>query len=217
MSRPTSDTNIANLALRLLKIDPVGSISPPDSNSKAAAAAAAWFDQAKRETLEAHPWNFALKRIEIASDATAPIFEYTTRYELPADFVRMGRIGEDWNNAELDFELESGDGADDALYILCDVETPLQLVYVADVTDVSKYSPKFITSMAYKLASLMGYEMTGNQALVGTMNELFIASLSSAASIDGQNRPTRVIRRSKLADARRNTGTNRDWMHWSED
>lgn len=209
MAKPTSDTNIANLGLRLLKIDPVTSISPPDANSKAAASAAAWYDQARRETLEAHPWNFASKRMEIASEADAPAFEYTTKYELPADYIRMNRIGENWDDPEIDYEIE-GD------YILCDVETPLQLVYVYDFTVVSKMSPKFIGSMAFKLAALMGYEMTGNQSLVTTMNEQFMSSLTTGMSIDGQNRPTRRIQRSRLSEARQNTGSNKNWRSWGD-
>ena len=126
MAKPTSPTEIVNLALRLLKTDPVLSIDRPDDDSKEAEAGAAWYDQARREVLEDHPWNFASKRASIASDADAPEFEYTARYELPADFIRLNRIGENWDDPEQDYEIE-GD------YILANVDTPLMLVYVWDL------------------------------------------------------------------------------------
>ena len=122
----------------------------------------------------------------------------------------MNRIGEDWDNPEGDYEIE-GD------YILCDVTTPLKLVYVYDITDVSKFSPKFITSLSFKLGSLMGYEMTGAQSVSEALEARFVSSLTTAASVDGQNRPTRRVQRSKLADARNNTGVNRNWRSWGDD
>lgn len=210
MAKPSSQTAIANLALGHLKIDPVVSIDPPDSDSKAATAAAKWYDQARRDTLEAHPWNFASKRTSIASESSAPAFEYTKKYQVPPDFIRVNRIGEKWDDPILDFEIEQD-------YILCDESTPLKLKYVYDIKDVSKFSPKFITALSYKLAAFLAYEMTGNASLVEAMENQFERAMTQAASVDGQNRPTRRIQRSRLRDARRNVGRYRDAQNWGSD
>ena len=209
MAKPTSETAIANLSLSHLKVDPVLSISPPDSDNPNAAIMAKWYDQARRHTLEDHPWNFAMTRVTIASDADSPAFEYDTRYQLPSNFIRLGRLGLDWDNPERDYEIE-GD------WILCDIETPLNLVYVWDIEQVSKFSPKFITTLSYRLAADAGYEITGNSALVEVMEKQYQAHLTSAAAIDGQNRPTRRVQRSRFADARRNTSRFRDWQMWGD-
>lgn len=210
MAKPTSPTEIVNLALRLLKTDPVLSIDPPDDDSKEAEAGAAWYDQARREVLEDHPWNFASKRASIASDADAPEFEYTARYELPADFIRLNRIGENWDDPEQDYEIE-GD------YILANVDTPLMLVYVWDIETVSKFSAKFVHALACRLATLMAYELTGNASLVDVMSTEYDKALTSAESVDGQNRPTRRIQRSKLREARGNMARGRNWRTWGPD
>lgn len=207
MTRPTSSTAIANLALRHLKNAPITSISPPDSDSKAAASCAAWYDQSRRHCLEDHPWNFATKRVEIAAENDEPVFEYLKKYQVPSDFIRVGRLGESWYDPERDYEIE-GD------YIITDVTTPLKLVYVYDFENVSKFSSKFISCLAYKLAANMAYELTGNASLKDGMEQLYRSELTSAASVDGQNRPTRRIQKSKLADARQNLGRYRNWQSW---
>lgn len=209
MATPNSKTAIVNLALGHLKIDPVTSIDPPDEDSKAAQAGEKWYDQARRDTLEAHPWKFASRRRTILADAAAPAFEYTKKYELPTDFIRVTRIGEDWDDPEREYELEDG-------FILCDVESPLKLVYVYNLTDASKFSPKFITSLSYKLAEFMAFEMTGNAQLVAAMAGQFDNSFMKAASVSGQNRPTRRIQRSKISTARQFGGRGRDWRRWGD-
>jgi len=204
-----SKTAIANFALSHLKTDPVLSIDPPDENSTPAQVMDKWYDQARQDTLEAHTWNCATKRVTIAKDASAPAFEYDNRYLLPSDFIRLGRLGEDWNFPEMDYEIEDG-------YFITSVTSPLKIVYVYDLTDVTKMSPKLVTSISYKLASFAAYEITGDRNITSMMEELFRASVTEAASVDGQNRPTRRIQSSRLADARRNTGRFRDWQHWSD-
>lgn len=210
MATPAQATDIANLALRHLQIAPVLSIDPPDDDSKEAAAAAAWYDQARRDTLEAHPWGFARKRASLAADGDDPSFEYDARYELPSDFIRLVRLGEDWDNPELDYEIIGN-------FIECNVETPLDIVYIYNITDVTKFSPKFVTAMSFKLASLMAYGLTGNAALIDALDGQFRQSLSQATSVSGQNRPTRRVQRSTLREVRKLGAPRREWWRWGND
>lgn len=207
MAKPTSKTAIANLALGHLKIDAVVNIDPPDDDSKAAKCAAKWYDQARRQTLEDHPWKFAAKRVEILADASAPAFEYSAKYELPADYIRVNRVGTDWNDPEADYEIEGS-------FVLCNVTSPLRLVYVYDLADPTKFSPKFITTLSYCLAAFMAYEMTGNASLVDAMFDKYEKALTVGASVNGQNRPTRRIERSRIKEIRGNVSRNRNWRSW---
>lgn len=195
MAKPSSKVAIVNLALSHLKTDPVVSIEPPDEDSKAASAGAKWYDQARRHVLEDHPWKFASKRTMLVAETDAPEFEYSTAYELPANFVRVNRIGENWEYPVEDYEIE-GD------LILCNESSPLYLKYVWDITDVTKFTPKFITALSYKLASFMAYEITGNATAKEAMETIYDKELTTAGSVNGQNRPTRRIEKSKLRAAR---------------
>lgn len=210
MAKPTSKTAIANLALRHLKTDPVISIDPPDAGSKEASAAADWYDQARLDTLEAHPWRFASKRANLPADSAAPLFEWTKKYELPDDYVRLRYIGDNWRNPVTEYDIEDG-------YILCDETSPLPVVYVYDFKITSKFSPKFVTAMSYKLAAFMAYELTGNANLVEAMEAQFERAITQASSVAGQNRPPMRIEKSRIGEARRNLGRYRNWQNWGSD
>lgn len=209
MATPNAKTKIVNLALGHLKIDAITSIDPPDADSKAALAGAKWYDQARRDTLEAHPWKFASKPIHLVADPVSPLFEYDKKYELPPDFIRICYVGNDYRFPVRDFDIQGN-------FIVCNETSPLPMVYVYDFSDATKFSPKFITSMSYRLASFMAYEMTGNAQLVEAMDGQFTKSLTQAASVSGQNRPTRRVQRSRLAEARRSIGRYDDWRSWGD-
>lgn len=195
MTTPNSKEAIANMALSHLKIDPIISIDPPDADSKAAACAFKWYDQARLSALEAHPWGFAKKRANIASEAQAPLFEYLYKYQLPSDYVRMIRIGENWDSPNGDFDI-IGD------FIEMNEAGPLQLVYVYDCKAVAKFSPKFRTYLSYIMASLMSYEMTGNASMKQNLENMAALELTTAAAVGGQNRTVRRIQTSKLKTSR---------------
>jgi len=210
MPVPSSKTAIANLALRHLKEDPVTSIDPPDKDSKAAQAAAAWYDQARQDTLEAHPWKFASKRRKLVEAQTTPLFEWAHQYELPPDYIRLNYIGTSWSDPIEEYDLEDG-------YILCNEPGPLCLSYVYNLTDATKFSPKFRTSMSYRMAAFMAYEITGNAQLVGAMEGQFMNSLTGATAVSGQNRKTRRIEHSALKAARQQMGGQyRNWRSWGD-
>lgn len=204
MAKPTSKVAIVNLALGHLKVDPVVSIEPPDPDSKEATAGAKWYDQARRHVLEDHPWKFAQKRIQLLAESTAPLFEYSTKYQLPPDYIRLNRLGESWYDPEGDYEIE-GD------YFLCNIASPLNVVYGWDLKDVTKFSPKFITALSYALAAFMAYEITGNASLVDSMWDKYTKMFSTAAAVGGQNRPTRRVQRSRLVESRTRSGRTGAW------
>jgi len=43
-----------------------------------------WFETAYKEELRAFDWPFAIVRVSIAKDATAPAFGWSTRFAVPA-------------------------------------------------------------------------------------------------------------------------------------
>ena len=196
MARATTKTAIANRTASLLKVDAVASIDPPDSGSKFAKKAAQWYDDARRETLQDHIWNFAETTAVLAADATAPAAgKYGNRYLLPVNYIRIAWIGDE-DYPDEDYKIKDG-------YIHTNASGPLEIGYIYDQTDVSKFTPKFIKCLACKLAVYLAYDMTGNRSMVGEMEKAYMDALSTAATIDGQESPPpRKIRRSKWRAAR---------------
>lgn len=195
MARVTTKTGLANLTAGLLKVNTVTSITPPDIGSKFAKKAAQWIDEARREVLQDHIWNFAIKRAQLPADATAPSFGSSARFLLPADYLRVATIGDE-DNPETDYKIEDG-------YILGNLTAPINVRYIYDQEDITKMTPNFIQLWARKLAAYLAYDMTGNRSMVQQMEEAYQNKLSEAKGVDGQESPpTHKIRRSKWKAAK---------------
>ncbi len=171
-----SAVDVASKALGLIGSNPITSLSPPDDN-KRARAVAAQFDDSRDATLQAHPWNFATQRASIPVDATAPVWGFTFRYLLPNDCIRLLEAnGEDRDTYK--WRVESG-------YAVTDLTTPLEIRYVAQITDSEAWSPLFVEAMAAHLASLVAEDLTGMTDIGQTMLALFERKIGMARSMDG--------------------------------
>lgn len=204
MARVSTKTGIANLTASLLKVNAVTSIEPPDKNSKFATKAAQWYDEARREVLADHVWNFAVKRVQLPAAADTPAFGYGQKFLLPSDYIRVATIGDE-DDPETDYKVEDG-------HILSDITAPMDLRYVFDQEDVTKFTPNFIQLFARKLAVYLAYDMTGNRSMVQQMEESYQEKLSTAATVDGQESPpTHKIRRSRWRDAKEGRAVGRSY------
>lgn len=196
-----SKTDICNLALTRLNQERITDIDSPQS--KTADLCALYYDQTRKEVLEDGVFNFSLKRSSLARLTTTPAFEYAYEYELPNDFIKLVYIGIDLINKVEDYEIEGNK-------ILIDnlggsTTTALPIRYVFNATDVSKFSPSFIESLSLKLALHLCKPLTGANTDQDRMKALYDESIARAKAIDGQQRPPRVMQRSKLMNARLGT------------
>lgn len=195
MARVTTKTGVANLAITLLKGNPVTSIEPPDKGSKSAKLAAQWYDDARREALAETDWDFALRRVQISA-SSAPAFGWTARYQLPSDFIRIATIGDEDNPLTSDdFKVEDG-------YILCDEPAPINVRYVYDCEDVTKFSPKFLMAFAKKLSSYLAAALTGSLNMAAGLGEIAEEDMSTAKTLDAQQTPPKKVQRSRWARAK---------------
>lgn len=195
MARVTTKTGVANLAITLLKGNPVTSIEPPDKGSKAAKLAAQWYDDARREALSETDWDFALKRVQVSASA-APAFGWSASYQLPSDFIRIATIGDEDNPLTSDdFKVEGG-------FILCNEPSPINLRYVHDIEDVTKFTPKFLMAFAKKLSSYMSAALTGSLNMAAGLGELADEDMSNAKTLDAQQTPPKKVQRSRWAAAK---------------
>lgn len=203
LTGPTTEDQIAKLALSHLKGENITSVSPADAGSKEARIMALWMGAARQYALQQHPWDFARKRVEIAADGTDPAFEYDKRYELPADFLRLVRVGENWYDPDGDYQPENG-------FLLSNEPAPLKVVYIYDLQDVSKMSPTFKIYLSYVLAAFGCYDITGAKDMVPLMFEAAEEFLSKTKQINMQARPPRKIQSSRIRRARMALGSRND-------
>ena len=117
-SRPNSKNDICNLSLDYLKQNPINSIDTPSTNTEHIFAR--WYDVERQAALRAHPWKFAIKRMDLTPDPNnVPLFGYLYAYPLPSDWIRKVTVGNDYfGNLKQQIEIENGyilaDGGSDA-------------------------------------------------------------------------------------------------------
>ena len=206
MARVTTKTGVANLTASILKIDAVTNIDPPDTNSKFAKVANRWYDDSRRDALSDHIWNFAEKGVNLAADSTyTAIGAYSARYLLPTDYIRVAWIGDE-KFPLTDYKIKDG-------YLYVNWSGSLPFGYIYDHDDITKWSPKFLQVMARKLGANMAYDLTGNRTFATEMEEKYIAYLSTAATVDGQEAPPpQKIRRSKWKAAKEGAAVLGDYQ-----
>lgn len=202
MARVTTKTGVANLAITLIKGTPVTSIDPPDRGSKTAKIAAQWYDDARREALSETDWDFAIKRVQISA-SPAPAFGWSASYQLPSDFIRIATIGDEDNPLTSDYyKIENG-------FILCNEDAPLNVRYIYDIEDITKFSPKFLMAFAKKLSSYLAHGLTGSLNMAGGLSEIADDDMASAKTLDAQQTPPRKVQRSRWAAAKDRGHTDR--------
>jgi len=93
-----TDVDIANLALSNIGHAPdlVTSLASTDTTSKLLNL---HYPIARDALLNEHNWNFAIKRVALALNATEPVFEFTYAYNLPSDYLRVIRTNLDFEDA----------------------------------------------------------------------------------------------------------------------
>lgn len=196
MSAPTSAVAVCNLALDLLDVEQISSITANELTD-AEVICARWYDQTRRECLEAHPWNFAKTIAQLSSSGT-PAFGYSNQYGLPNDYLTLLFIG----NTELDqYRIEYDIQGRDIL-IDTDGASSLNVGYIKDETLVPRFSALFIRYLAAKLAKNMAFKFTTKNSVLDRINREVEDSEAIARVKNGQQRPPRRRQRSRAISAR---------------
>lgn len=144
-----SETEVVNAALSSLGERPIRDYAT--DTVKAAVEARRWFPATIDDELMKFDWPFAITRVEITADATAPSFGWVSRFALPADCIRFFPLtdnGEDSGNP-VSHKVEGG-------FILSDLNGPIKLRYIKDASTVtewpSNFSKVFVAALAVKVA-----------------------------------------------------------------
>jgi hypothetical protein len=149
----TSVVDICNLALTHIGDEAnVTAIAPPDGSTQAALCAT-YYPFARGTALEAYNWTFATKTAELSLlDYEDDTWIYA--YSLPASCLKI--IGLSPFPTDLDYQTDKDftieAKSDGSLMLLTNTESA-SCKYIYNITDVNKFSNKFIEALSYLLAS----------------------------------------------------------------
>lgn len=164
-----SEVDICNLALSHLgDASTVASLNPPEGSVQSEHCAR-FYPIARDSLLEMHPWGFATRRVQLAQLGTGwPEWDYA--YAQPSDALNIIAVlppdaTDDYSQGLSNVPLAAGgsyvpkafsceidsNGAD---VIYTDQENAV-LRYTALVIDTTKFSPLFVTTLSWHLASML--------------------------------------------------------------
>lgn len=188
----TSQVDIYNRVLTKIGSQPVTSV---DDTSEACRVLNRCYNSILAAELRCNNWNFAIERVVLAADATAPAYGYDTRYSLPADCLRVieidglsgtnetiGSIG----RKEADYTIEQG-------YILCNETGSLNVRYVKKQTDTSKFDSLFIEGLVCRLAFEVCEAIINNASKKKYYEQEYKGFISDARRVDAIETPPEAL------------------------
>lgn len=172
----TAEIDVWNMALDMLHEAPVS--SPTEDTG-----VRLWFSRETAPTrdseLRKFAWNFALERASVAASVDVPAWQWSFKYDLPGDCLRMMALRQNGaiNGTLIPYELEGG-------AILTNATAPLKLRYIKRVETVGLWDALFVDVMAAKLASKMAHWLTGKGSFAQLAEQNYQQTLREARRID---------------------------------
>jgi len=193
----TTKTQIFNLALAHIG-------EPGIANFQIAGAPARnarlIYDDIRDQVIHEFPWNFATRYDSAAALAETPSWHWQNAYVMPSDYLRVlriqGDLRRDWEVADMD----------DKTVLMCNISSPINFKYIRRVTNVSRYSPNFVSALAARLAIELVIPLGKRLTLMDSLRTIYMAKMSLARTVDSQEKTPEIIQANDWTDARMNSG-----------
>jgi len=172
----SSETEICNSALIKLGSRRITSL---DDDSKEGRLCKEQYPKKRDDLLRAHPWNFAMKQVQLAEESTTPLtgFNFTHQFPLPQDCLRV------WKT---DFESETIEQWEVQGRKLLAIRDEVKIKYISKVTDTSQFDTNFTEVLAVLLAFDLSYSLVQSTSLTQSLFQLYLTMLRDARSLDAQ-------------------------------
>lgn len=197
-----SETDLLNDALSMIGAKEITSI---DDGSINANHCKRLYPNLRDSVLRSHHWNFAMKRVELAQDATAPAFEFAFAYTLPPDCLKVV----EYNGANLDtsslslFEAAAADRYKIEQRKLLTNDGSVKIVYIQRVTDPNLWDSLFYQMLSTWLASKLAMPISKDVRMSsGLLDQVIKLMLPLATAVDGQEGSVEPYRSDSLTRGR---------------
>lgn len=167
---PISQVEIANGALTRLGAQAILSLNDDSTEARTMLLR---YDPVRRIVLRKHPWNCAIKRVQLAPENATPAYEFTNQFILPSDNLRLLEVADD-----IYYRIEGRK-------ILANA-TVLNIKYLYDLTDVPQMDELLAAAISAYLAWDTCKRITGSTELRPELWEDFKDALRSAKTVDAQ-------------------------------
>lgn len=165
-----SVVGICNRALQKVGAKRITSIS---EDSVSARACNNCYESLRDAELQAHKWNFAIYRAELAADSPAPDWGPANSFTLPSDFLKLADPDQFDNTSAIDYQIEGRK-------IFSNFDAPLYIRYVKQVTDPNEMDVLFREALACRMALELCEELTQSNSKKESLRSDYDAAIKLA-------------------------------------
>lgn len=156
------------------------------------------YHKVRQSVLRQHSWNFAAASMVVTRTGTPP-FDWTDKYDLPADFVRFisvdGICAED---AELSYKIEGR-----SLLMNNGGNASVKIRYVKDISEMPLWDSLAIDAFVLALAAKIAYKFTKSNTLAARLKQEYYEKLKEAVQADTAEQPPTRREDSRIRRRRR--------------
>jgi len=186
----TSEVAIANRALQKLGAKRIESLTQDHPNARSMNAA---YILVRDAELRRYPWSFAIKREALAADPADTLWGGWNRFSLPNDFLAL--IRDDETGQAPDWRIEG-------IFIVTADAAPLNIRYIARITDPNFFDALFIEAFAAKLALECCEEITQSSSKKESLKSDYDFAINQAKRIGAIEKPAFVFAEDDWINAR---------------
>jgi len=150
------------------------------------------YDFIRRKVLRGHPWNFALKRVQLAKIAAVPLYQFESQFILPQDVLRVIELAD--ASDLVDWVVEGR--------VLLANQSTAKIKYIANITDTSQFDAHFDEVIAWELAWDLVYKITESISLRQQLRDDLKDEKPRAMSFDAQEGQLQSVESNEWIDAR---------------
>lgn len=155
-----------------------GSITSLGDGTTAANLCNRNYAQTRDQMLRDHPWNFAVRRAQLAPSSSPPSWGFSNRFPLPNDCLRLLEV-DGLSTAEYQVEGKS----------ILSNGSVLRIRYIRRVDDPNDFDAAFIDALATGLAHQMCEAITQSNQKKQILAQDFEDAMTRAKRADGQENP----------------------------
>ncbi len=187
----TTPVTICSNAATRLGADSISSLSEASPRARVAANL---YPGVRDQVLRMHPWNCAMKRVELAQNSDSPPFGYAYSYALPGDFLRAWVVTDDGIHP-IEYAVEGRNLLTDSALAY--------MLYVYRNEDPATWDSMLVQLVEVSMAAIMAIPLTGDAGKKQEFEREALQILRQARSVDGMENPAQPFPESSLLSVRR--------------
>ena len=189
-----SKVAIANECLTILS--QTRKIASFDEENTAARSVSGVYDSVRRAEISAHPWNFALGRVQLSPLSGKTAYGDAYRYQKPVDYLRLAGQYPTYSDYEYDFQEEGQ-------HFVSHMSPPIDFRYVKDVTNTDEMAPLFRSALAAALAIKLSLALTQSARNKRFAMEQYTIAITSAKKANAIATPAQQVAEAPWLEVRR--------------